>query len=424
MKQTIKTICLGLLCAATCWWLSSCRNSQKTEKVQEETCSGIHDGHDHDAHSHEGHDAHDHDAHSHEGHDHDAHGHEAEEAASGTPDEIVMTEEKAAAAGVHAEKIMPGPFRGVLAVSGRIMPASGNLVSVVASVPGIVSFSAPLTEGSRVGKGSTLFTISSSNLQDGDPAERARIEYETAKAEYERASSLVKDNIVSRQEFEAAKNRYETARLAYAALAADKDARGTAVKSPAAGHIRNCLVSEGDYVSVGTPLASVILDGKMYLKADVSERHLAFLEGVEDANFRLSYGDSVFSISDMKGRLMGYGRSTDDTNAYIPVTFEFNGNSGILPGAYAQVWLLSGERKDVISLPAEAITEEQGHHFIYIRTDPTCYRKQEVHLGASDGKRFEVISGLNGGEEVVTAGAIHVKLASASNAIPAHSHNH
>ena len=57
------------------------------------------------------------------------------------------------------------------------MPAPGNESTVVANVPGVVSFAAPLVEGSRVNEGSPMFTISSSNLQDGDPVQRARIAY-------------------------------------------------------------------------------------------------------------------------------------------------------------------------------------------------------------------------------------------------------
>ena len=323
-----------------------------------------------------------------------------------------------------AEVIVPGPFRGVLEVSGRIMPAPEDETTVVASVPGIVSFAAPLIEGSRVNEGSPMFTISSRHLQDGDPVQRARIEYETARQEYERAARLVEDNIVSRQEYEAAKGRYETARLTYEALASNDGENGTVVKSPIRGYVRNCLVKEGDYVTVGTPLAGVITGSKLYLKADVSERYLNRLPGVNDANFKLSYGDRVYSTTELGGRLLGYGRSTDETNAYIPVTFAFNGTEDILPGAFAQVWLLSAERDGVISLPVEAVTESQGHYFVFIKLDETCYKKQEVTLGATDGQRYEILSGLKGGENVVTRGATHVKLASASNLIPAHTHNH
>lgn len=425
MKRTLKAIFSGVLCIAVCWSLASCKNSQNTGDAHGHS-EEIHEGHSHDGHVHD-HEGHEHGAHeNHAGHDHSGHSHEGDihSEGEGSPDEIILSAESAAAAGVKAETIMPGKFRSVLEVSGRIMPAPGNESTVVANVPGVVSFAAPLVEGSRVNEGSPMFTISSSNLQDGDPVQRARIAYETAQKEYERAAKLVEDNIVSRQEYEAAKGRYETARLTYEALAADGSGNGTAVKSPASGYVESCLVKEGDYVSVGTPLATVLSGNSMYLKADVSERYLSRLPEVKSANFRLSYSDKVFSTAGLDGRLLGYGRSTDETNAYIPVTFAINASDDILAGAYAQIWLLSEERDGVISLPVEAITEEQGHNFVYIQLDPTCYKKQEVTLGATDGNRYEILSGLHGGETVVTHGAIHVKLASASNAIPAHSHSH
>ena len=78
----------------------------------------------------------------------------------------------------------------------------------------------------------------------------------------------------------------------------------------------------------------------------------------------------------------------------------------------------------MITVPVSALTEEQGLYFVYLKLDEECYRKQEVAVGASDGIRVEIISGLHEGDNVVTHGAYNVKLASASNAIPAHTHNH
>ena len=88
------------------------------------------------------------------------------------------------------------------------------------------------------------------------------------------------------------------------------------------------------------------------------------------------------------------------------------------------MYLLTNKRTGVISLPVSAITEEQGLNFVYIRQDADCYTKREVKLGESDGERVEICSGLKAGENVVTRGAVHIKLASASNAITAHTHNH
>ena len=85
---------------------------------------------------------------------------------------------------------------------------------------------------------------------------------------------------------------------------------------------------------------------------------------------------------------------------------------------------MASQRDGVISVPKEALTEDQGAYFVYLQVDEDGYKMQEVKTGASDGKRTEIISGLNEGDRLVTHGAIHVKMASASNTIPGHTHHH
>ena len=381
-----------------------------------------HDGHDHEA---EGHNHQEEAAHGHEDHEHEGHNHEAEaESHAGHSDEIILSKEKAAAAGVKAEVVQPGTFYNVITTSGHILAAQGDETVVTANVAGIVSFDRPVTEGMQVSKNGTLFTLVSEHLQDGDPVKRARIAYETAKEELERAEKLVGQKIVSQKDFNSIKERYENARIAYEALAPNAGQEGVAIKAPIGGYLKSCLVKEGDYVSVGQPVASITQNRKLYLRADVSERYYGVLSTIRSANFKPSYSEETFSLKELDGRLLSYGKATDDAAYYIPVTFEFANRGNIVPGAFAEVYLLSDERQNVISLPVSAITEEQGLNFIYIQLDETCYKKQEVTLGCTDGNRVEITNGLKGGESVVTQGAIHVKLASASNAIPAHSHSH
>lgn len=381
-----------------------------------------HDGHDHEA---EGHNHQEEAAHGHEDYEHEGHNHEAEaESHAGHSDEIILSKEKAAAAGVTAEVVQPGTFYNVITTSGHILAAQGDETVVTANVAGIVSFDRPVTEGMQVSKNGTLFTLVSEHLQDGDPVKRARIAYETAKEELERAEKLVGQKIVSQKDFNSIKERYENARIAYEALAPNAGQEGVAIKAPIGGYLKSCLVKEGDYVSVGQPVASITQNRKLYLRADVSERYYGVLSTIRSANFKPSYSEETFSLKELDGRLLSYGKATDDAAYYIPVTFEFANRGNIVPGAFAEVYLLSDERQNVISLPVSAITEEQGLNFVYIQLDETCYKKQEVTLGCTDGNRVEITSGLKGGESVVTQGAIHVKLASASNAIPAHSHSH
>ena len=242
-----------------------------------------HEGHNHEGHNHEDHD---HAAHSHEGHDHatEGHNHAAEDhkvhnhdhAAESeahehgnNPDEIILAPEKAKAAGVMSEVIEPKGFRQVIATSGQIQAAQGAESVVVANVSGVVSFQRAMTDGASVGKGATILSICADKLQDGDPAERARIAYETAKAEYDRAQRLIGNQIISQKEFNAIKETYENARLSYEALSKNKTGKGVAVTAPIGGYIKNLLVKEGDFLSVGQPLLTVTQNNRLYLCADV-----------------------------------------------------------------------------------------------------------------------------------------------------------
>lgn len=351
-------------------------------------------------------------------------GDEHEESHEHSSDVIVLEPEKAEAAGVKADTITPGAFHGVITTGGKILSASGDETTIVATSAGVVSLSRPVTEGMAVGQGSTIFSITSSGLQDGDVSQRARITYETAKSEYERAQKLIADKIITEKEYLAAKADFENAELAYKAVGGGNGSKGVAVKSPAGGYVKECLVKAGDYAEVGQPMMVVTQNRHLYLRAEVPERDYAAINQVSSAKFKTSYSDKVYDIKDLNGRLLSYGKTSGSSSSFIPVTFEFDNASGLIPGAFAEVYLLTNDRSNVISVPVSALTEEQGVHFVYIREDEECYRKQEVRLGASDGQQTEITEGLKGGEVLVTEGAIHVKLASAGKSIPGHTHNH
>ena len=355
-------------------------------------------------------------------HDHDIH-HDEEEA-HGHSEEIIISPEKAQAAGIVAETVHPSGFSGVIRTGGQILPSRGDDMSVVAATDGIVTFCGEYFEGTRVEAGKPLFSIVSGNIQDGNRIGKAKVAYETAKAEYERAAMLVDSKIVSQKDFARIREEYETARMAYEALKPNPEGTGVLIESPSDGYVTDISVSEGDYVSMGTRLASISRNMNLILTADVSQRHYGMLDKIKSANFATQYGDRIFNVEALGGRLVSVGRNQSGTSYYIPVTFEFENREKLIPGTFAEVWLLTSVRDNVISVPTSALTEEQGLYFVYLKLDESCYRRQEVTPGESDGARTEIISGLSAGDNVVVKGAYNVKLASASNAIPAHTHNH
>lgn len=378
-------------------------------------CHSIHkESHPHET-THEHEHGHDH------SHDHD-HGH-AE--SSEHTDEIIFTREQAEAVGLATEVVARGVFHHVIKTSGSIEVAQGDETKIVATADGVVTFSNPsITEGMAVRAGQAIATLSAKHIQDGDPATRARIEFETAEKEFQRAEILVKDRIISEKEFEQARLRYETAKTAYDAHGSNLSPEGIRVVSPISGYIANREVAQGEYVSVGQPIATVARNSRLHLKAEVPESHYLQLKDVATAHFKSAYSDQVYKLSELDGRLLSYGKTTG-TSFFLPVTFEFANQDGILPGAYTEVYLLSAPREEVISIPVSAVTEEQGLYFVYLQLDEECYKKQEVTLGPSDGDRIEVLSGLQAGDRLVTHGVTQVKLAAVGSVMPeGHSHSH
>ncbi len=401
-------------------------------------CAGSHDEHNHHhnhEHEHEVVEAHDHDHHhkgeenhSHEhecdGHDHEhAHGVAEKHEAHGGGDEIIFSHAEAEAIGLTTKTIAPEKFHGVIPCSGVLQAAQGDEVTIVSPVSGVVSWACRLNEGSAVAKGSTLMRITAEKLASGDPSQRARVDYETARKAYERAQELVKEQIISQQEYERLYREYETARLAYEAIGGTQS--GSAVTATMSGYLKNIQVKEGDFVEMGQPLMTLSQNRRLQLRVDVPQRYYKSLATVTSANFKTPYDNHVYELSRLNGRLLSYGKGTQAGGAYLPVVFELDNQGDMLPGAYVEAYLLTGVVENAFVVPVSALTEEQGLYFVYLRLDEECYKKQEVTLGDSDGENVRILTGLHEGDQVVTYGVYQVKLAANGSVIPeGHSHNH
>ena len=167
-----------------------------------------------------------------------------------------------------------------------------------------------------------------------------------------------------------------------------------------------------------------IQNKRLVLRADVSEKHYTALPTIQSANFKTPYDNQVYALSELSGKLLSTGKSAETNTFFIPVTFEFNNQGNVIPGSFVEIYLLSSPLENVISIPVSALTNEMGHFYVYKQLDEEGYQKQEVKTGANNGKSVQILSGLTAGDHVVTLGAYQVKMASASAAIPGHSHEH
>ena len=194
-----------------------------------------------------------------------------------------------------------------------------------------------------------------------------------------------------------------------------------AVRAPFAGYIRSVEVVPGAFADKGTQLLSVARTSRGRLQVDVPQKYYARLPEVVSAVFTTEDG-AVYDTDSLDGQVVSYSRSVSPSGL-LTLTMEYDAVPDVPQGAFVQVNLRLKDKKDAVTVPLSALTEEQGSYFVYVQLDEEGYRKSPVTVGQDDGVRAEILSGLAEGETFVSRGAYRVKLASASGAIP-HSHEH
>lgn len=350
----------------------------------------------------------------HAGHDHDGF--------------IEMTPDQIRVGGVVTSIIADSTFSETVTASGRVVAPEGSQGVVSAKVSGIVSFTIPsLAVGTPVKAGQTLFTISAKGLeQSSGRLETATASLEQAERNLKRAEELVKDNLVTRTEYEQAKADYARA-LAESKGSAVRAAAGSlAASSPVSGFVTAMSVKPGQFVQQGEQLATVSQNRRLMLRVALSESQASSLASVSDAVITVpSLGDRTFRLSDYGMRVVSSPASTASSTHYVPVFLEFD-NPGLLrDGNVAQVTLRGERHQGVASVPKEALIEEMGVYYLFtaVKKHPGMFERIPVAIGASDGERVEILNGLAPGAEVVVRGVGSVRRAENSGALPpGHTH--
>jgi membrane fusion protein, heavy metal efflux system len=352
----------------------------------------------------------------------------AEQADEGSGDDITYLKEQAWKIEFANAPVNRTPFSHVIKTSGQILSAPGDEVIVTSKARGIVLFSGSRAIiGSEVKSGTSLFTIAGGDLAQGNidaVYKETKANFDKAKADYDRASDLVKDRIISQKDFLQAKTDFENAQTAFSMVAKNYSAGGQGVASPISGFVKNILVSEGQFVEAGTPLATVSKNAKLNLVANVSQKYFNDLPSVSSANFKTAESDEFMSTEEAGGKLISYGKSASAGSPFLTVTFEINNTGNIIPGSIAEVYLKSSHVPEALVIPVSALIEEQGNFFAYVQTGGESFQKRELKLGTTDGISVQVLSGIQEGERVVTKGAYQIKLSQASGTLPAHGHEH
>lgn len=321
------------------------------------------------------------------------------------------------------------PFGAALRVMAQVEPAQGEERDVVAGVAGIVRMgSNPPVEGMAVRAGQALLSVDGSTTADGNlnvRLQEAEAAYQRARSELERKEPLAGEHIVSQSDLQAARAEYATAKAQWESLKRLFGSGRQTVTAPMAGYVAQVSVRNGQYVEAGQTLVSVSSTRWLTLRAQVPQQSWQLLPHIQDANIRVPGCDSLLSLSGLQGSLLSYGRQVSMQEPLVPVLFRVRNNARMLPGSWVEMFVLTHTDGQTITVPVEAIVEEMGLYFVYVQLNPELFEKREVTLGGTDGRRTQVLQGLQAGERVVASGAVLVKLTQASGGVDPHAgHSH
>jgi membrane fusion protein, heavy metal efflux system len=103
----------------------------------------------------------------------------------------------------------------------------------------------------------------------------------------------------------------------FQAVSKNYTSSGQKVSANSTGFLKNILVSEGQYVEPGMPLALVSKNKKVMLQANISQKYFQKLPSINAANFKIVSEETVFDTEEMNGRVLSYGKALQK----MPLTF-------------------------------------------------------------------------------------------------------
>ncbi|MCO5150840.1 MULTISPECIES: efflux RND transporter periplasmic adaptor subunit [unclassified Shinella] len=177
----------------------------------------------------------------------------------------------------------------------------------------------------------------------------------------------------------------------------------TAVKSPVAGIVSARTAKIGAIASgAAAPLFTVIRDGEIELKADVSEDGVLKLAPGQKATVTLAGGAATLT-----GTIRLVEPTLDPASRLGRVFIRFDEPGKARAGMFASAEIIVEEKQGIV-LPLSAITTAGGKT-VARKVENGVVKLVPVETGIQDGQGIEIVSGLTAGDEVVAKAGAYVR---------------
>ena len=243
--------------------------------------------------------------------------------------------------------------------------------------------------GDHVRKGQVLAQMDKTNLL------QSQTQLENIQLEYDRAFELYKVGGASKQSLDAQKTQLDVAKTAYENLK-----ENTRLVSPIDGIVTARNYDSGDVIG-GEPVVTIEQMSPVKLLVNVSESFYTRVKKGMDVNVKVEvYGDEIF-----QGKVSLIYPTVDPQTRTFPVEIKLpNKDLKVRPGMFARVTMNFGTQNHVVAPDLSIIKQAgSGDRYIYVYKDgKVSYNK--VLLGRRMDDKYEIISGVSDGDQVVVAG--------------------
>lgn len=300
------------------------------------------------------------------------------------------------------------PVEGVKARSGRlerVILAVGTLRSNQSIVvrPEVAGRVAKINfgEGQAVSAGSPVVTLDDT-IARAEVAQ-ARASLALSKANYERANELLQRGAgtVRARDEALAKLKNDEAALALSQARLEK----TAIVAPFEGIIGLRKIDIGDYIAVGQDIANLEDIDPMKVDFRVPEVYL----GAVKAGQRIAVSADAWADRSFDGEVYAIDPLIDDKGRSIVIRARIGNPDGLLrPGLFVRVRLILTVTENAVLIPEEALVPIGRAQFVFVVKDGKAVNTK-VEIGERQKGEVQVLSGLQSGDTVVTAGQIKLQ---------------
>jgi cobalt-zinc-cadmium efflux system membrane fusion protein len=329
-------------------------------------------------------------------------------------------------AGIVVRPVLERSFGEQMRVFGQIVRSPGTTATVKTRLQARV-LQIHVAPGDAVQRGAPLLEIYSHELHELEgEVLRLREARRLADSRVEAGRQLIELEGIARIELEAREQRALAAAIDYdqslheledlgylegdvESLLSSRvpDGRMT-LRSPAAGVVLELEVERHDWTEGFDPLLVVGDPESLELEVEVQPTDFP----------RIHSGDTVDFAPVGHPGLAGRARvitpipRVDPTTRTVTLRAEIlESRTRLVPGTFVEGVLVHGEARRALSVPESAVIRIGSSDHVFVRRAPDVFEARAVEIGLFNGKRYEVVRGVEAGDEVAVEGVFFLKSA-------------